>query len=345
MAKLLKLIMKENLEEDTILGTETADEKAAKADAKSKGLYSESSDTFTQEDADNYLPAIMQAIVKSKNEAKGLSLEVPKAGTLMNNNSVISYDIGILRNTGVDLVGLSDYIKYNLIDIINDGSIEVSVVPDSQNIQIHLYKKDLVESVKKDLKEDEDNDSVDEVVDDIQDETPTEDEEDNSTLDSQLDDLRDVLPDLDLNLYQVTSKENPNSNFYFIGKVADDSNKVLMLVDNKPVEDDENSENLPIEVEDEEVNLEPVDSDGDTPEENEEDDRFDFVIVPSKFDDFTKLNPRYGEGMNPDHEAIMEYLMKCLVEVNPERAEELAQDDKEDTDIIVDEISDDEDKI
>ena len=239
MAKLLKLIMKESLDEDTILGTETADEKAAKADAKAKGLYSE----------------------------------------------------------------------------------------------------------KEDLKEDEDNDSVDEVVDDIQDETPTEDEEDNSTLDSQLDDLRDVLPDLDLNLYQVTSKENPSSNFYFIGKVADDSNKVLMLVDNKPVEDDENSENLPIEVEDEEVNLEPVDSDGDTSEENEEDDRFDFVIVPSKFDDFTKLNPRYGEGMNPDHEAIMEYLMKCLVEVNPERAEELAQDDKEDTDIVIDEIPDEEYKI
>ena len=241
MAKLLKLIMKENLDEDTILGTEKADEKAAKADAKSKGLYSE----------------------------------------------------------------------------------------------------------KEDLKEDEDNDSVDEVVDDIQDETPTEDEEENSTLDKQLDELRDILPDLDLNLYQVTSKENPNSSFYFIGKVADDSNKVLMLVDNKPVEN--NDENLPIEVEeDDDSNIEPVDGD-ETSEDEEEDNRFDFVIVPDKFDDFTKLNPRYGDELNPDHDAVMDYLMKCLVEVNPEKAQELNQDDAEDidTDVNIDipENLEDEDKI
>ena len=195
-----------------------------------------------------------------------------------------------------------------------------------------------------DVDEDE---TVDEVVDDIQDETPTEDEEENSTLDKQLDELRDILPDLDLNLYQVTSKENPNSSFYFIGKVADDSNKVLMLVDNKPVENDD--ENLPIEVEeDDDSNIEPVDGD-ETSEDEEEDNRFDFVIVPDKFDDFTKLNPRYGDELNPDHDAVMDYLMKCLVEVNPEKAQELNQDDAEDidTDVNIDipENLEDEDKI
>ena len=195
-----------------------------------------------------------------------------------------------------------------------------------------------------DVDEDE---TVDEVVDDIQDETPTEDEEENSTLDKQLDELRDILPDLDLNLYQVTSKENPNSSFYFIGKVADDSNKVLMLVDNKPVENDD--ENLPIEVEeDDDSNIEPVDGD-ETSEDAEEDNRFDFVIVPDKFDDFTKLNPRYGDELNPDHDAVMDYLMKCLVEVNPEKAQELNQDDAEDinTDVNIDipENLEDEDKI
>lgn len=194
-----------------------------------------------------------------------------------------------------------------------------------------------------DVDEDE---TVDEVVDDIQDETPTEDEEENSTLDKQLDELRDILPDLDLNLYQVTSKENPNSSFYFIGKVADDSNKVLMLVDNKPVENDD--ENLPIEVEEDDSNIEPVDGD-ETSEDEEEDNRFDFVIVPDKFDDFTKLNPRYGDELNPDHDAIMDYLMKCLVEVNPEKAQELNQDDAEDidTDVNIDmpENLEDEDKI
>lgn len=195
-----------------------------------------------------------------------------------------------------------------------------------------------------DIDEDE---TVDEVVDDIQDETPTEDEEENSTLDKQLDELRDILPDLDLNLYQVTSKENPNSSFYFIGKVADDSNKVLMLVDNKPVENDD--ENLPIEVEeDDDSNIEPVDGD-ETSEDEEEDNRFDFVIVPDKFDDFTKLNPRYGDELNPDHDAVMDYLMKCLVEVNPEKAQELNQDDAEDinTEVNIDipENLEDEDKI
>ena len=195
-----------------------------------------------------------------------------------------------------------------------------------------------------DVDEDE---TVDEVVDDIQDETPTEDEEENSTLDKQLDELRDILPDLDLNLYQVTSKENPNSSFYFIGKVADDSNKVLMLVDNKPVEN--NDENLPIEVEeDDDSNIELVDGD-ETSEDEEEDNRFDFVIVPDKFDDFTKLNPRYGDELNPDHDAVMDYLMKCLVEVNPEKAQELNQDDAEDidTDVNIDipENLEDEDKI
>lgn len=195
-----------------------------------------------------------------------------------------------------------------------------------------------------DVDEDE---TVDEVVDDIQDETPTEDEEENSTLDKQLDELRDILPDLDLNLYQVTSKENPNSSFYFIGKVADDSNKVLMLVDNKPVENDD--ENLPIEVEeDDDSNIEPVEND-ETSEDEEEDNRFDFVIVPDKFDDFTKLNPRYGDELNPDHDAVMDYLMKCLVEVNPEKAQDLNQDDAEDvdTDVNIDipENLEDEDKI
>lgn len=195
-----------------------------------------------------------------------------------------------------------------------------------------------------DVDEDE---TVDEVVDDIQDETPTEDEEENSTLDKQLDELRDILPDLDLNLYQVTSKENPNSSFYFIGKVVDDSNKVLMLVDNKPVENDD--ENLPIEVEeDDDSNIEPVEND-ETSEDEEEDNRFDFVIVPDKFDDFTKLNPRYGDELNPDHDTVMDYLMKCLVEVNPEKAQDLNQDDAEDidTDVNIDipENLEDEDKI
>ena len=56
--------------------------------------------------------------------------------------------------------------------------------------------------------------------------------------------------------------------------------------------------------------------------------RFDFVKLPKKFDDINKLNPRYGEDLTPDHQALVDYLMNCLIEVNPEAAEELANDEE-----------------
>ncbi len=184
-----------------------------------------------------------------------------------------------------------------------------------------------------DTGKDLENDSVDEVVDDIQDETTAEEEEETSTLDAQLEDLREVLPDLELNLYQVTDKEDKNKVFYFIGKVAEDSNDLLMLIDNNPSEDIDEPSNIDNELPedkseevddltDEETKIEEPELDDESKE-----DRFDFMKVPLKYEDFATLNPRYGNEMNPDHEAIMEYLMKCLVEENPERAEELSKED------------------
>ena len=61
--------------------------------------------------------------------------------------------------------------------------------------------------------------NTDEKVDDLQYETSTEGEEDSSELDNELSELRDILPDIDLNLYQIISKENPNDIFYIIGKI------------------------------------------------------------------------------------------------------------------------------
>lgn len=161
-------------------------------------------------------------------------------------------------------------------------------------------------------------DTVDEVVDDIQDETPTEDEEEISVLDTQLNELREILPDLDLRLYQVTNKEDTNKVFYFIGKVAEDSDNVLMLVDTNP-EAEEISE-VPVEEGSlKEAAFEAIE-DG---EETEEPENFDFQVIPNSYDELAKLNPRYGEDLTPDHEKIMEYLMNCLVKKNPERAEEI----------------------
>lgn len=184
-----------------------------------------------------------------------------------------------------------------------------------------------------DTGKDLENDTVNQVVDDMQDETTAEEEEESNSLDNQLADLREVLPDLDLNLYQVIDKEDTNKVFYFIGKVAEDSDDLLMLIDNNPSNDIDEPSNIDNKLpEDEDVDEEINDLEDDTEIQNQpledesNEERFDFIKVPLKYEDFITLNPRYGNDINPDHEAIMEYLMKCLVEENPERAEELSDD-------------------
>lgn len=184
-----------------------------------------------------------------------------------------------------------------------------------------------------DTGKDLENDTVNQVVDDMQDETTAEEEEESNSLDNQLADLREVLPDLDLNLYQVIDKEDTNKVFYFIGKVAEDSDDLLMLIDNNPSNDIDEPSNIDNKLpEDEDVDGEINDLEDDTEIQNQpledesNEERFDFIKVPLKYEDFITLNPRYGNDINPDHEAIMEYLMKCLVEENPERAEELSDD-------------------
>lgn len=196
------------------------------------------------------------------------------------------------------------------------------------------------------LTEDEEE-TTDEIVDDIQDETPTEAEEDDNILDTQLQDLRDILPDLDLSLYQVTNKEDPNKNFYFIGKVSDDSDDVLMLVDNNPSDEDDEASKIDDELPDEEdikdLSLEKTEDIAEDDENDSEDEnRFDFIIIPNSYEEFIKINPRYGEELNPDHDAIMEYLMKCLIEKDPDKAEELSKEDNKVDDIDIT-IEDEED--
>ena len=215
-----------------------------------------------------------------------------------------------------------------------------------------MYKKlrlldadDEEQDIRDDLEAAED---IEDIIDseEDQEENPI---EERSELDIQLDELREILIDLDLNLYQITDKENENNVFYIIGKVSDVNNNVLMLVDGKP--EDINDEDISNQVEplesqvDDETNIE----EDDNLENNEEDEeehkselekRFDFVNLPKSLSEINKLNPRYGEDLTPDHDAVMEYLMNCLIEINPEAAEEL-QNGEENIEPLEDLPSDD----
>ena len=189
----------------------------------------------------------------------------------------------------------------------------------------------------------ETNDDLQDTVDseEEQDENPVEEE---SELDTKLDELREILVDLDLNLYRIASKEDSNNVIYIIGKVAEDSNDTLMLIDTKPedVNKEEIEEPIINNIEEPEKDIEEGSSESEEvieePSEEEVkselESRFDFIVLPKSFEEINKLNPRYGEDITPDHEAIIEYLMNCLIEINPEAAEELQSKDLE----IADEI-------
>ena len=211
-------------------------------------------------------------------------------------------------------------------------------------------EEELEVKAEEDLENEEEvEDTID--TEDNQEENPVEEE---SELDRELDELRDVLVDLDLNLYRVARKEDTNDVIYIIGKVAEDSNDVLMLVSNDIQNGDELETDEPIadtmDNVEKEVVYDIVKESGlneaeeeitDEPkEEEEEKSTFDFVKLPISFDEINKLNPRYGEGLTPNHEAIMDYLMNCLIEENPEAAEEL-QNEKE----LEEPINPDDDKV
>lgn len=239
--------------------------------------------------------------------------------------------------------------------VTRDGDIQDRFIADTpdeaKKIFIDKYLKESTLTEAEDDEEEKKEEEIEQAEDDLEDTLDSEENqeenpvEEESELDKQLDELRKVLVDLDLNLYQVTSKEDPNNSIYIIGKVAEDNNDTLMLIDTKPEEhDDIKIEDEPIEPEIKEENPEeeqseevldnipnkendvvepdekeePVEQELETPEE-----RFDFVVLPKTFAEINELNPRYGEDLTPDHEAIMDYLMNCLIEIDPEAAEEI----------------------
>lgn len=238
------------------------------------------------------------------------------------------------------------YKNSSVVSFINDNGYALDESALTEDIEDDIEDAEQAEDNIEDAQ-----DTIDSEED--QEENPVEEE---NELDKKLDELREVLPDLNLRLYQVTNKEKPADNFYFIGKVAEDTNDVLMLVDNKPeeVNDDNDILAAPIADEDdleeaipgtdeqieqakEESKEKGLYTEEEEPEEILEplEDRFDYVKIPNRFEEFKTLIPRYGEDLNPDHQAIMDYLMNCLIEIDPEAAEEIKKDAEADEEVPV----------
>lgn len=158
-----------------------------------------------------------------------------------------------------------------------------------------------------------------------QDENPVEEE---SLLDQQLDEIREVLVDLDLRLYKII---NDAEEFYILGRLDPVSNRVEMLVDTQPA----NTMNVDIEPDGTETAEQTIIDNKINSVTNGIDiaTRFDYVTLPTKFEQIKDMFPRYGEDLTPDHEAIMEYLMNLLIEQNPRAAKERAEEESKPADV------------
>lgn len=209
--------------------------------------------------------------------------------------------------------------KWMISDFMRTNFGESEKLNESDEEKEELEDIEQAEETEEDLE-----DTVD--SEEGQEENPVEEE---STLDQQLDEIREVLVDLDLRLYKIMNNEEE---FYIIGRLDPMSNQVEMLVDTQPADtmnvsiEPDGSETAEQTLKDsEETNLPDKDIDIAT--------RFDYIKLPTKFEQIKDMFPRYGEDLTPDHEAIMEYLMNLLIEQNPraakERAEEQEDNDEE----------------
>lgn len=206
------------------------------------------------------------------------------------------------------------------------------------DIKPEWIQESLVEAEEDELENVESDEETEEVIEDQLDAEETkedledtvdseEDQDENaveeeSQLDTQLDEIRDVIIDLDLRLYKIM---NDKEEFYIIGRLDKDSNTVEMLVDTQPAEE----VNVDIEEGEEEIEK-PLELD----DNKEIETRFDYVKLPTQFEQIKDMFPRYGEDLTPDHEAIMEYLMNLLIEQNPRAAKE-REEEPEDEEVEV----------
>lgn len=186
-------------------------------------------------------------------------------------------------------------------------------------------------------------------LEDVVDEEKTEDDE--TLVDSKLNELREILPDLNLSLYRIANNEKDI--YYIIGKLDDDGESILMLTERNPEKDTETTEPIKtkdadevIQNEDEDEEVEKVDvSMSDEIEDiNKE---YEFVTLPYELDNVLKLAPIYSnndENKLPNHDKLMDYLMQQLIEIDPDKAEEIksGKDVEDEIEVADEEIPDEE---
>lgn len=117
------------IEENKPDGNYQVDEIKAKLDDMCKMEEKKSNGIFDEKDVKSYITDIAKVVADVvSNSAKSANVEVPNKGKLMNNNSVIVYELPI-KFTG-DMVGLGDEIAKQLYSDLESGRVkEVKCVP------------------------------------------------------------------------------------------------------------------------------------------------------------------------------------------------------------------------
>ena len=169
------------------------------------------------------------------------------------------------------------------------------------NEKSSAYKNKLKEA-DEDLPDDElsDEEIEDQAQEDLSDTIEDDVENEDYAVDKDLDDLRDVLVDLNWKLYMLTQGDKDDV-CYIIGRINGEDTE--MLVSNPNPTTDEQS--------------------------------FDWIELPLAYNTVLSYDTVYGkkdengEDIQPNHEAIMDYLMSSLEETDPEKYEELQNNSSE----------------
>ena len=115
-------------------------------EAKSTGI-------FEEEDVRSYLTDIAEVVTNAiRQTATTANIELPTTGTLMNNNSVILYELPIIRFTG-DKIGLGEHIRAKLLEKLKSGKVQdIKCVPEHRpnNKEVYLLSIIGVDIVKTD---------------------------------------------------------------------------------------------------------------------------------------------------------------------------------------------------
>lgn len=113
-------------------------------EAKSTGI-------FEEEDVRSYLTDIAEVVTNAiRQTATTANIELPTTGTLMNNNSVILYELPIIRFTG-DKIGLGEHIRAKLLEKLKSGKVQdIKCVPEHRpnNKEVYLLSIIGVDIVK-----------------------------------------------------------------------------------------------------------------------------------------------------------------------------------------------------